>query len=120
MISHIHSPQDIQLASMLKSLAHPVRLSIIRTIMEKGSCPHGCNPCKCGENCEGKNCKCGCKCGELVEVIPMSQSTVSQHIKELKEAGLIESSGRKGDYRINHKRLRELVESLIFLTNQSQ
>ena len=104
--------EDKVLAKYLKALSHPVRLSIIRTLMEKGRCPHGCHPCGCGEDCEGKNCKCGCKCGTLVDMFEISQSTVSQHIKELKSAGLIELSSRKGDYTINHSKLKETIDLL--------
>ena len=104
---------DFQLAKFLKALGNPVRLSILRTLLEKSSCPHGCNPCSCGDKCQGKNCKCGCKCGELVNLFPMSQSTISQHIKELKNAGLIDTENRKGDYTLNHKKLKENLSSLL-------
>ena len=107
------SKQDKQLASYLKALGHPVRLSIMRKLLEKSQCPHGSNPCCCGEKCEDENCKCGCKCSELVELFPISQSTVSQHIKELKTIGLIETRGRKGDYMINHSRLLEMINLLM-------
>ena len=102
--------KDILLAKYLKALSHPVRLSILRTLMDNCRCPHGNHPCNCGETCEGKNCKCGCKCGTLVDKFPISQSTVSQHIKELKSAGLIELKSRKGDYIINHSKLQEAIE----------
>ena len=99
--------KDYELARFIKALGSPVRLSIIRKLMEKGSCPHGCNPCSCGEGCIGKDCKCGCKCGELVDMFSMSQSTISQHLKELKQVGLIEIASRKGDYILNHQRMNE-------------
>ena len=103
---------DKVLAKYLKALSHPVRLSILRTLMDNCRCPHGSHPCNCGETCEGKNCKCGCKCGTLVDKFEMSQSTVSQHIKELKSAGLIELKSRKGDYTLNHTKLKEMLELL--------
>lgn len=103
---------DMVLAKYLKALSHPVRLSIIRTLMDNSRCPHGTHPCSCGDTCEGENCKCGCKCGELVDKFKMSQSTVSQHIKELKSAGLIELKSRKGDYTLNHSKLKETFELL--------
>lgn len=106
------SESDYRLARFLKAIGNPVRLSIIRTLIEKSSCPHGCHPSSCDDKCEGENCKCGCKCGELVDMFPISQSTISQHIKELKNAGLIETSGRKGDYVLNHKIFKECIESL--------
>ena len=104
--------KDRVLAKYLKALSHPVRLSILRTLMDNCRCPHNSHPCSCGESCEGKNCKCGCKCGTLVDKLEMSQSTVSQHIKELKSAGLIELKTRKGDYTINHSKLKEAVDML--------
>lgn len=104
--------KDKELAKYLKALSHPVRLSIIRKLMDNCRCPHGSHPCRCGENCEGKNCKCGCRCGALVDMFDMSQSTVSQHIKELKSAGLIELKSRKGDYILNHSKIRETFNLL--------
>ena len=104
--------KDKVLVKYLKALSHPIRLSIIRTLMDNCRCPHGSNPCSCGEHCEGKNCKCGCKCGTLVDIFDKSQSTVSQHIKELKEAGLIELKSRKGDYTLNHSKLKEFIDLL--------
>ena len=103
---------DKVLAKYLKALSHPVRLSILRALMDNCRCPHGSHPCSCGKDCEGKNCKCGCKCGTFVDMFDISQSTVSQHIKELKSAGLIELKSRKGDYTLNHSKLRETLEML--------
>jgi DNA-binding transcriptional ArsR family regulator len=57
-----------ELALFAKALAHPTRLTILKHL-EKQSC---------------------CFTGDLVEVLPVSQSTVSQHLKELKNAGLIQ------------------------------
>lgn len=55
------------LASQLRALGHPARLEILRVLATRGSCV----------------------CGEVVQVMPLSQATVSQHLKVLKEAGLI-------------------------------
>ncbi|MCH5226379.1 MAG: helix-turn-helix transcriptional regulator [Muribaculaceae bacterium] len=104
--------KDKLLAKQLKALSHPIRLSILRTLMEQSKCPHGSHPCSCGVSCEGENCKCGCKCGTFVEMFDLSQSTISQHIKELKSAGLIEIKSRKGEYRVNHSKLKETFEML--------
>ncbi len=60
--------QDLkQLARFAKALAHPTRLEIIRLLKEKNFC----------------------FTGDLVDLFPIAQSTVSQHLKELKDAGLI-------------------------------
>ena len=104
--------RDYDLARFLKALGNPVRLAIIRKLLEKGTCPHGCDPCSCGEECVGKDCKCGCKCGEFVEMFSISQSTISQHLKELKNSGLIELANRKGDYKPDFGRIREGLKML--------
>lgn len=57
-----------QLALFAKALSHPTRVLILKHL-EKQSC---------------------CFTGDLVDVFPISQSTVSQHLKELKTAGLIQ------------------------------
>lgn len=58
------------LATLTKALGHPARIAILQFLIEKKACV----------------------CGDIVEELPLSQSTVSQHLKELKKAGLI-----KGD-----------------------
>lgn len=58
------------LASLTKALGHPARIAIIQFLVKKKSCV----------------------CGDIVDELPLSQSTVSQHLKELKRVGLI-----KGD-----------------------
>lgn len=63
------SEDEIQIALVAKALAHPARVAILK-LLSNGQCI----------------------CGEIVDQLPLSQSTVSQHLKELKTAGLI-----KGD-----------------------
>jgi DNA-binding transcriptional ArsR family regulator len=58
------------LASLTKALGHPARIAILQFLIKSKACV----------------------CGDIVEELPLSQSTVSQHLKELKKAGLI-----KGD-----------------------
>jgi len=62
--------KDNKLAKYAKALAHPARIAILQLLIKKQSCI----------------------CGDIVYELPLSQSTVSQHLKELKAAGLI-----KGD-----------------------
>lgn len=57
-----------QLAARLKALAHPARLEIVRVLCQRGTCI----------------------CGEIVDELPLAQATVSQHLRVLKEAGLVE------------------------------
>jgi DNA-binding transcriptional ArsR family regulator len=58
------------LAAITKALGHPARIAILQFLIKSRSCI----------------------CGEIVDKLPLSQSTVSQHLSELKKAGLI-----KGD-----------------------
>ena len=55
------------LARLAKAIAHPARVAIVRLLVRHE----------------------GCIAGDIVDQIPLSQSTVSQHLKQLKEAGLI-------------------------------
>jgi len=64
------SLSDQEMANFAKALSHPARIAIIKILAEQRSCI----------------------CGEIVEVLPLAQSTVSQHLKELKEAGLIKGN----------------------------
>lgn len=62
--------QELSIAKYAKALSHPARVAILNLLLKKQACV----------------------CGDIVDELPLSQSTVSQHLKELKEAGLI-----KGD-----------------------
>ena len=86
------SATDQQLAAWAKALAHPARVAILRTLAEKQSCI----------------------CGEIVEVMPLSQATVSQHLKALKAADLVqgEVDGVKSCYCINREELQRLHDTL--------
>ena len=89
------SQADEELAGLAWAVAHPARVRILRILLAKN----------------------GCVCGELVEVLPLAQSTVSQHLKVMKEAGLIqgEIDGPKVCYCVRPdglKKLKELVGGL--------
>jgi DNA-binding transcriptional ArsR family regulator len=58
---------NVQLARLAKALGHPARVAILRLLLKRDSCV----------------------CGEIVDELPLAQSTVSQHLKQLKDAGLI-------------------------------
>jgi len=75
--------RDNRLAKYAKALGHPARIAILKFLANKKTC----------------------QCGDIVEEMPLSQSTVSQHLKELKEAGLIkgEIEGVKVCYCIDEK-----------------
>lgn len=82
-------------AKLAWAIAHPARVQIVRFLIGREACV----------------------CGEIVDQLPLAQSTVSQHLKILKESGLIqgEVDGPKVCYCINPKqlqRLKALVASL--------
>jgi ArsR family transcriptional regulator len=62
------SGNDERFAQLAQALGHPARIAIIRLLQERQTCI----------------------CGEIVEVLPLAQSTVSQHLKVLKDAGWIQ------------------------------
>ncbi|MCB1173818.1 MAG: winged helix-turn-helix transcriptional regulator, partial [Leptospiraceae bacterium] len=76
-----------ELAEFAKAIAHPARIAILRILAEKQECI----------------------CGEVVAVLPLAQSTVSQHLKELKKNGFIqgEVEGLKSCYCINWSRFEK-------------
>lgn len=112
----IYSDNDYTLSMFMKALSNPARIAVIRKLVNKNED----FKCSCGEDCDKINCTCGCKCGELVEILPMSQSTVSQHIKELRSAGLIDMNGRKGEYTLNHSTISKGMMLLIDLLGKSK
>lgn len=65
-----YSDRQLLLAKYAKALSHPARIAIIEVLLKRQTCI----------------------CGDIVEELPIAQSTVSQHLKELKEAGLIKGS----------------------------
>ena len=84
--------KDNRLAKYAKALAHPARIAILQLLSKKATCI----------------------CGDIVEEIPLSQSTVSQHLKELKAAGLIKGdiNGAKVCYCIDEKEWKAAQQSL--------
>lgn len=91
-----HSPsaalEGERLARIFKALAHPVRVEIVSSLA-------ACS---------------GAVCGDIVRGLPLAQSTVSQHLAILREAGLIEAeeSGRCCHYRLTAG-ARALVEGAV-------
>ncbi len=81
--------------SLAKALGHPARVAILRQLAEEGECI----------------------CGQIVSALPLAQATVSQHLKVLKDAGLVqgEIDGPRVCYCINPeavKKLKKLVAAL--------
>ncbi|HEX4887803.1 MAG TPA: metalloregulator ArsR/SmtB family transcription factor [Luteibaculaceae bacterium] len=96
MIHLTHSGSFNQtLANRFKALGHPTRLAIVQYLLKVNHA----------------------HCGEIVKVMPVSQSTVSQHLKELKTAGILQSreEGTAVDYFIKTDTLRDLNRYLSLL-----
>lgn len=68
--TEIFSEKQNRLAQLLKALAHPARIAIIQQLIKTNACI----------------------CGDLVEELGLAQATISQHLKELKNAGLIKGT----------------------------
>ncbi|HWC90133.1 MAG TPA: metalloregulator ArsR/SmtB family transcription factor [Pirellulales bacterium] len=79
---------DEELALLTKAVGHPARVQILRLLSRRQSCV----------------------CGEIADAFPLAQSTVSQHLKILKEAGLIrgEVDGPRVCYCVDARTLRRL------------
>jgi ArsR family transcriptional regulator len=86
---------DQTIATLCKALGHPARVAILRHLLQVDRCI----------------------CGEIVNILPLAQSTVSQHLKQLKEAGLIrgEIDGPRSCYCADTKRLAELKNLILNL-----
>jgi len=83
---------DVRLARVAKALAHPARIAILRELAKRSECV----------------------CGEIVNVIPLAQSTVSQHLKELKNVGMIRGTidGPRSCYCVDPDKMNELASLL--------
>ena len=93
---------EIMASTIAKALSHPARVAIIKFLAEQKSCI----------------------CNDIVEQLPLSQSTVSQHLKELKSAGLIqgEIDGPRVCYCIdkeNWKKAKEIFGELFSMKFES-
>jgi len=82
-----YNQQSLQLARYAKALGHPARIAILQLL---------------------DSCSC-CYSGDMAEDLPIARSTLSQHLKELKDAGLIQGEFAlpKIKYCINHKNWNE-------------
>ncbi|MEX0609614.1 MAG: metalloregulator ArsR/SmtB family transcription factor [Balneolaceae bacterium] len=89
--------KQVQLAKFAKALAHPARIAILEILAQKDTCI----------------------CGDITEEIPLAQSTVSQHLKALKSAGIIkgEIDGVRTCYCIDEEHLAEMKSAIGILFN---
>lgn len=92
-----YTNEQVNLAQLLKVLGHPARIAIVQSIIRTDSCV----------------------CGDLVTEIGLAQSTISQHLKELKDVGIIQGTieGTSVCYCINKETWDRLKLSLGELLN---
>jgi DNA-binding transcriptional ArsR family regulator len=92
------SKQETDISEFAKALSHPAKVAILTTLARKRECI----------------------CGELVLDLPLAQSTVSQHLRALKQMGLIngEVDGPRSRYCINWKVLERYQKQLEGWTNK--
>ena len=90
--------KDLRVADFAKALSHPARIAILKVLAEKRECI----------------------CGELVADLPLAQSTVSQHLKALKEVGLIRGTidGPRSNYCIDWKTFDRYQRQLTLWSQQ--
>jgi ArsR family transcriptional regulator, arsenate/arsenite/antimonite-responsive transcriptional repressor len=90
--------KEQDLAEFAKALTHPARITILKILAQHNACI----------------------CGEIAEVLPLAQSTVSQHLKELKNAGLIDGTvdGPRSCCCINWKAFEKFMGEFSFLFNK--
>jgi ArsR family transcriptional regulator, arsenate/arsenite/antimonite-responsive transcriptional repressor len=88
--SELFSPELQNCSVLFKALGHPARLAILNYLAETKTCITG----------------------DLADVLPLGRTTVNQHLKELKDAGLIQGTteGAKTCYCLNPCNIKELVE----------
>ena len=85
-------------AEIAKALGHPARIAILKILAARTTC----------------------FCGDITDMLPLAQSTVSQHLKTLKSAGLItgEVEGVRTCYCLNPEGIRELQSALSELSTE--
>jgi ArsR family transcriptional regulator len=94
----IKGPSIERSAVIAKALGHPARIAILKILADRSTC----------------------FCGDITEILPLAQSTVSQHLKALKSAGLIkgEVEGVRTCYCLNPDGIRELQILLSELSDE--
>ena len=85
-------------AELFKALAHPARLAILKYLAETNTCITG----------------------DFADELPLSRTTVNQHLKELKDAGVIQGTteGAKTYYCLNPKKIQEMKQMFFSLIDQ--
>ena len=93
--AHLFKSDEARLAELAKAISHPARIAVLKKLSKQTECV----------------------CGEIVDVMPLAQATVSQHLKELKLAGFISGDieGPKSCYCLNPGKIEELAGRLTDL-----
>ncbi len=88
--TELFTDKQNDIANSAKALGHPARIAILEYILSVDSCI----------------------CGDIVNKLPLAQPTISQHLKELKTAGIIQGSieGNAICYCVNQEKLKEIIE----------
>jgi DNA-binding transcriptional ArsR family regulator len=96
--TELFDEKETLLADLAKALSHPARIKILHILTDMNLC----------------------MCGDIVDLLPLSQSTVSQHLKELKRVGLIqgEIEGPKVCYCLNQKMIEKAKNAFNQLLSQ--
>lgn len=86
------SDQQNEMAAICKALGHPARIAIIEHLLKVNSCI----------------------CGDIVDELPLAQPTISKHLKDLKEVGIIQGTidGTSVNYCIDAERWKEIQQLL--------
>lgn len=95
--SEVFNARQNKMAKYAKAFAHPARIAIIEYLVKTKACI----------------------CGDLVDVLPLAQSTISQHLKELKSTGIIQGDieGPRINYCINENAWCEAKSYLMEIMN---
>lgn len=85
-------PKELRISRAARALAHPARVAILRELARRNACV----------------------CGDFVDILPLAQATVSQHLKELREAGLVKGqiAGPRSCYCLNPKAVADAAAAL--------
>jgi len=91
------SEEQVKLSRIAKALGHPVRIAIMQMLANQSCCYHG----------------------DMSEVIPVAKSTLSQHLNELKDAGLIQGEFTPPTIKYcinkeNWESIRDMLEAFIY------
>jgi ArsR family transcriptional regulator, arsenate/arsenite/antimonite-responsive transcriptional repressor len=93
-----YTEKQVKMSLLLKSLGHPARIAILEHLLKVNACI----------------------CGDIVKELPLSQPTISQHLKELKNAGIIKGTveGNSICYCINEKAIETLQKYFFKITEK--